>query len=233
MKVKKYKAPSMPEAMKLIRRDLGGDAIILNTREVESGGFLGFFARKHLEVVAAVDPDTISQHQQVPAPDLVKTINSNPAHKPNPDQEVIKNMKPPSESLTTLSSNTRSVEMEIRQINGSTYPGPLQKAYDSLQRQEIEAELIEDLMRPLLKEWYTHDETLDENEVFQVLRESIQKQLEAKETIPFGGDKKYLLLAGPTGVGKTTTLAKLAAKAKLEDHKEIAFITADTYRIAA
>ncbi|HET7658051.1 MAG TPA: flagellar biosynthesis protein FlhF, partial [Bacillales bacterium] len=47
------------------------------------------------------------------------------------------------------------------------------------------------------------------------------------------GDKKYLLLAGPTGVGKTTTLAKLAAKAKLEDHKEIAFITADTYRIAA
>ena len=46
-------------------------------------------------------------------------------------------------------------------------------------------------------------------------------------------EKKFISLVGPTGVGKTTTLAKLAATATLEKKKNIAFITFDTYRIAA
>lgn len=45
--------------------------------------------------------------------------------------------------------------------------------------------------------------------------------------------KKFIALVGPTGVGKTTTLAKLAACAMLEQKKKIAFMTMDTYRIAA
>src|SRR5699024_5741910 len=46
-------------------------------------------------------------------------------------------------------------------------------------------------------------------------------------------DKKIVHFVGPTGVGKTTTLAKVAAKSMLEDKKHVAFITTDTYRIAA
>jgi flagellar biosynthesis protein FlhF len=45
--------------------------------------------------------------------------------------------------------------------------------------------------------------------------------------------KKYINVVGPTGVGKTTTLAKLAAESMLKNQKKIAFITTDTYRIAA
>ncbi len=44
---------------------------------------------------------------------------------------------------------------------------------------------------------------------------------------------KVIFFVGPTGVGKTTTIAKVASKYKLEEHKDIAFVTADTYRIAA
>ena len=44
---------------------------------------------------------------------------------------------------------------------------------------------------------------------------------------------KVLFFVGPTGVGKTTTIAKLASKLKMEQHKKIALLTADTYRIAA
>ena len=47
------------------------------------------------------------------------------------------------------------------------------------------------------------------------------------------GHSKFIYLLGPTGVGKTTTIAKLAADAKMKHAKDIAFITLDTYRIAA
>ena len=46
-------------------------------------------------------------------------------------------------------------------------------------------------------------------------------------------NRKIIQFIGPTGVGKTTTLAKVAAQSILEHEKKIAFITADTYRIAA
>lgn len=54
------------------------------------------------------------------------------------------------------------------------------------------------------------------------------------KTIDLSGAKpKILFFVGPTGVGKTTTIAKIASKYKVEYDKKVAFITADTYRIAA
>ena len=54
------------------------------------------------------------------------------------------------------------------------------------------------------------------------------------KTIDLSGSKpKILFFVGPTGVGKTTTIAKIASKYKVEYDKKVAFITADTYRIAA
>ena len=61
MKMKKYKGPSMPEVMQEIRKDLGKDAIILNTKEIKSKGFLGLMRKKQIEVVAALDPEPITQ----------------------------------------------------------------------------------------------------------------------------------------------------------------------------
>ncbi|HEY4623958.1 MAG TPA: flagellar biosynthesis protein FlhF, partial [Solibacillus sp.] len=54
--------------------------------------------------------------------------------------------------------------------------------------------------------------------------------------LPISGlsyEKKYINVLGPTGVGKTTTIAKMAARSVLEKKKKIGFITTDTYRIAA
>ena len=56
MKVKKYTASSMTEAMKYIREELGGDAVILSSKPVYTGGFLGMFRKRSIEVIAAIDP---------------------------------------------------------------------------------------------------------------------------------------------------------------------------------
>ena len=53
----------MPEAMKQIRKELGNDAVILNSRVVQTGGFLGFFKKRSIEVVAALDTKPIETVQ--------------------------------------------------------------------------------------------------------------------------------------------------------------------------
>ncbi|HZG78606.1 MAG TPA: flagellar biosynthesis protein FlhF, partial [Paenibacillus sp.] len=55
MKVKKYIVDSMPDALQKIRTELGKDAVIINTKEIRVGGFLGMFTKKKVEVVAATD----------------------------------------------------------------------------------------------------------------------------------------------------------------------------------
>jgi flagellar biosynthesis protein FlhF len=60
MKMKKYTADTMVEAMKKVRADFGDDAIILSSNVVTSKGFLGFFQKKSVEVVAGFDqPETV------------------------------------------------------------------------------------------------------------------------------------------------------------------------------
>jgi flagellar biosynthesis protein FlhF len=53
------------------------------------------------------------------------------------------------------------------------------------------------------------------------------------EPFSFTKDKKVIIVIGPTGVGKTTTLAKLAANMVLTEKKKVGLVTSDTYRIAA
>ena len=53
MKIKRYIVKSLPQAVQQIRLELGENAVILNTKETKTGGFLGLFQRKQLEVIAA------------------------------------------------------------------------------------------------------------------------------------------------------------------------------------
>src|SRR5690606_11410534 len=55
MRVKRYVVDSMPDALQRIRVELGKDAVILNTKEIKTGGFLGLFGKKKIEVIAAMD----------------------------------------------------------------------------------------------------------------------------------------------------------------------------------
>jgi len=67
------------------------------------------------------------------------------------------------------------------------------------------------------------------------LLEVIERMLPSADPVRLATGKgtKFVALIGPTGVGKTTTIAKLAAQFKLRDRKRVGLITTDTYRIAA
>src|SRR5690606_21264640 len=115
----------------------------------------------------------------------------------------------------------------------SQLPDELKPLLSHLERQGLAQGLVARLGEQLFsrmkaeKKDFTFDEQLDFIKAF------LTKEFSA---LPFGGisnAKKYINVLGPTGVGKTTTIAKIAARALLEDKKKIGFITTDTYRIAA
>ncbi len=232
MKVKKFIAPNMPEAMKMIRNELGKDAVILNSKVVQKGGIFGFFTKKNIEVIAAVDPQPLPKKLPIQKEKIETKVEFQPAptvktiEVPKTDAELLKEIKDLKEMLKGLSANNDRDSFEH-------YPGPLKDMNQFLSNQEVDMQFRKEIMGFLLEKWYVNKGEEDFEQITAWGKEYLVNSMSA---LPFGAinfSKKYINVVGPTGVGKTTTLAKIAAQAVLKYGKKVAFITTDTYRIAA
>ncbi|MCF6410585.1 flagellar biosynthesis protein FlhF [Pseudalkalibacillus salsuginis] len=226
MKIKKYIAQTMPEAMKKIRTDLGEDAVILNSKEIRTGGFLGFFTKPSLEVFAALDPDPVLSERNN---DYYSPRNNIPILT-NHSMGQKETLKPAHQSKTPIVAdpNVRQTSQPI------PFPEKITNIISHLENQGVNSKLRADLSKRLLKRWYREESEIAADDSIQKwVREEILSLLSNAAFGPFDYDKKYLNLIGPTGVGKTTTIAKIAADAVLNKKKKVAMITTDTYRIAA
>lgn len=206
----------MPEAMKLIRKELGDEAVILSSKVVFSKGFIGLFKKKSIEVLAGMD--TLEQsNNTLEVPTIV----------PQESQHVSVEIKKELEDLKQLVKNIGRPEKL------STYPAEMKTLMDFLQEQELSEELITPVSDELFVHLKRNPADFEMETQIAITKNFLKTQL---EHLPFGGisyTKKYINVLGPTGVGKTTTIAKMAARAVLEKKKKVGFITTDTYRIAA
>jgi flagellar biosynthesis protein FlhF len=245
----------MPEAMKQIRAELGNDAVILNSKIVTTGGFLGFFKKENIEVIAAIDEviqaerkmqfeqpkvkvkpivkpmPTIVDREEVPLP----IRNAEPSiTKPLPKQPISEgDIKVEEDMLAEIAGLKKMLQTITEQQPDLPLPEPIQKCGQLLLDQEVPKHIRDELISSLLQKWYSNGSGANEREVNKWLRQELYDRL---STLSFGGitfTKKYINLVGPTGVGKTTTLAKIAAECALKYKKRVALITTDTYRIAA
>ncbi|MEM6551902.1 MAG: flagellar biosynthesis protein FlhF [Planctomycetota bacterium] len=147
------------------------------------------------------------------------------------------------EGTEELTQELQSVKAMVARVMRSQagpcpeLPKHLVRHYTELIEQEVTGELAEAIVteaRRLMNE----SELDDEKACHEAVRRTISKYLpvdpEAADfNRPGDGRPRTIALVGPTGVGKTTTLAKLAATFKLKAGRNIAMITLDTYRIAA
>lgn len=215
MKTKKYSASTMPEVMKLIRKDLGEDAVILNSKVLYSKGFLGLFKKKTIEVLAGMD--------SVGAPVASRA----------PSRQIVKNDLISTEIKKELEDLKRMVKSIIHSQVGTEFP----EEFNIILNYLADQELAEELITTISDELFVHLNNSQTPIPIEVQKEIVQNLLIAKlQEVPFGGisySKKFINVLGPTGVGKTTTIAKMAARAVLEKKKKVGFITTDTYRIAA
>ncbi|CAH0213644.1 Flagellar biosynthesis protein FlhF [Peribacillus sp. Bi96] len=229
MKVKKYLAPSMSEAMKRIRVELGSDAVILSSKPVYTSGFLGLFKKRNIEVIAAIDP--VSQPNQTVSKQKTKRVPLKPELESAPDFN--ENKRASSDLLQEIEGLKEMIKNIQINSSGREYPEKLQKIHDYLTEQEVDISLRSQIMEELLEKWFIFKQKATDEEVQVWLEEAMFGILDKVENGKQGLQKKYINIVGPTGVGKTTTLAKVAAETMLKHDKKVAFITTDTYRIAA
>jgi flagellar biosynthesis protein FlhF len=138
-----------------------------------------------------------------------------------------------SSKLDSIQSMLENLGRIGHRSNGEDIPSELFHLYTNL----IDAEVEDDLARELifrLKQNVTPDQLNNPDVVKALLAGMVQSEIRCSQPIsPVEGKRKVVALVGATGVGKTTTIAKLAANFRLRDGIKMGLVTVDTYRIAA
>lgn len=292
MLVKTFQAASMPEALRLVKAELGPDAMILSTKKERTGGFLGFFSKQVYRVTAAIDP------VRKPAPPPPPVVYREPPPRERTAKEEMESsmLAPLARELKDLREKVESLtrrEEEARAGAKAADGAESEELQDSginlknIPRSDLE-EIKKLLLATLAKsqtggakdiQWPTvtdgaglegqsgaellpEDSPLSRELAFSgVSTELIRKIVDTLNTLPLeSGDQtvkgrlgetlgrlikfagtlklkknspRIIALVGPTGVGKTTTTAKLAAMYALNRGNKVALITMDIFRVGA
>ncbi len=235
MQIKRYVAATMREAIARVREDQGTEAVILSNRRIDEG----------MEVIAAVDYDQslISRALASLAP-AAATRQEPPARAVDNDEtrrSAAREPAPPEQKVEVLRdpafARMREELHSMRQLLETQLSG---LAWGELNRRDpLKAKALRDLaaldIHPQIAE-----AIVKEMPPIRTLRDSwkiplslLARRIPVAKTNPLetGG---VVAVVGPTGVGKTTTVAKLAARFALRyGARNVALVSTDTYRIGA
>lgn len=253
MIIKKYVAKTEAEATEAARKELGGSVVIMNVREVNAKGLFASLRPKWKEVTAALEDE---QEKFSPLPKesvpLNRNIEKGSLEKKSEDtrsiEEKLENLQnllvsklqttenaevaaagvdrePAQEEKTEEKENTEVDEKE------DEYLRFLKLLYNMMVDNEVDERYANQIIDGLDKS-YKPGQSYD-HLLANVYQRLILKFGKTTGILPATEGPRVLLFFGPTGVGKTTTIAKLASHFSVNEKKQVAMLTSDTYRIAA
>lgn len=241
MKIRRFVADDMQQALSQVKHTFGKDALILQTRKYRRGGFLGFFGREMVEVTAAVADDDemngrTAPFSKEPVKRAVEPVERASLYRNYPAKDEVDDDLDVKEELRDIKLILGKMLSDLETTGAEesgTYPGPFQQIYRQLRANEVEERLARRIINEAMER--LHPSSWGEEAALSVVEESIAKRLLRPRPIAFNkeNEKKRVVLVGPTGVGKTTTIAKLAAIFSILEKKKVALATVDTYRVAA
>lgn len=217
MKIKRYVAPTMRQAMSLVRDEHGDDAVILSTKDVPEG----------VEIVAALDPEATQFQSNQEAPVARSTYQSTEVPAPS----HIGGGSGSSPEISGIASELKAVRAMLEnQLSGLAWGQESQNnphAIELIKKLlklgigwELSQKLVESINSKNHQAW---------SDILLKVENSIPT--EERDIVERGG---IVALVGPTGVGKTTTIAKMASRFVMRNSpSELALITTDCYKIGA
>jgi flagellar biosynthesis protein FlhF len=208
MRVKKFEGATMRDAIAKVKAELGDQAVIIATRQVRRG-LLG----SAVEISAAVDTDDAQPEPTLSGPTIGGPLPPHPPPRSEPDLEKL---------IAPLRSELRSLRALVRTAGDSRGTTELRAELAALRR------LVEDLQRPAPAAAPTAPRRAASQHDAPRAR-TTQQDYDAPLIAPSTG--AAVMLVGPTGAGKTTTIAKLAARAALIDGRRVGLVTLDNYRV--
>ncbi|HIW32168.1 MAG TPA: flagellar biosynthesis protein FlhF [Candidatus Paenibacillus intestinavium] len=323
MRVKRYVVDTLPDAVTLIRNEMGTDAVILETKEIKIGGFLGMFRKRKIEVMAAIEPEAQKKSKKVSSDQVdyvveqilkasqrgkesakveedglrsssplniqaninklldtpnaasfasklyggSSSVDSN-SERESPKELIHANSSPERNSVITDAVNSsneahhsvdapvqsrsnefsktelfivnelKSLRQEMQRL--STHSSDLRlesPAIEAMKQRLVEQEIFKQWIEVISDELneleLQNNELLSTDAVWDFSKQKFLEWLSPYQLAEINQSSRVVQFVGPTGVGKTTTIAKLSANYSIKDGKKLGLITADTYRIAA
>jgi len=235
MNLQTFRAATMHEALLMVRRELGPDAAVLSTRRLR-GRWFGLLPRQ-IEVTAARGVNVPSR---LPKP-VEKTTKPMPAPtpaRPSVEIPVVEQTKLSHQVQTQLSTLEAMVKDLCRRSGGGgghreRWSEPLFRVFTDLLDADLDEETARELVEGLCDDPRAAGVS-DPTALKSLVASRIESEMRLSGPIVVTpGVRRVVALVGPTGVGKTTTIAKLAANFRLKEKRRVGLITVDTYRIAA
>lgn len=217
MKIKKYVGRTAHEAMLKLKMELGSDAMIINTKKLHQKGIKGLFTKPLVEITAMYE-DTATTNKN-----LINHYES----KLSFINKEISDLKSKVKDISNIAKEEKEIERDKNQLH---------PALIEINKNLINNGVVEEISFNILKniENNINLSNKDNGTIKKLVEFNISELLGESEPIVLKpGERKIIFLAGPTGVGKTTTLAKIAANLMMKEKYNIGLITSDTYRIAA
>ena len=257
MVIKKYQAKTEEEAVEAAKKELGDDITVIHSRNVKPKGFFAFLKKMQVEITVAKEEEmdrpqntakeTLAQvnrlrekaekeNTEAPQPERsekntelkadaaveakLENIQNLLEQKLSRHSEEEKEKKPAAAAADTQDDDKRKELMEFCRL-----------LYNTLVENEVSERVANELV-----------DDIEQNCPDDMQMEHVLSHIYQKIILKFGrpglispGEKgpKVVFFIGPTGVGKTTTLAKIASKMRLAQNKRVVLFTTDTYRISA
>lgn len=246
MDIKTFRAKSMPEALELIRKELGPDAAVLHTRMTPSRGLAGLLGGREFELAASA---SVPVKSRFPLEEPVQETTQPPREEFVAGRFAVELPAAPAETTYDLTADAEDHSQRL--VDGlvddqgesildalANYAGGPLRSYSPVVARLYDELLAAEVAPQIAAELAGHLEQLAAVSHERDLRQRMHQLIAA--TFRTGADLEdaergplRIALVGPTGVGKTTTIAKLAARARFTQKLRVGLITIDTYRIAA
>ncbi len=260
MIIKKFLGKTEEEAMDAARKELGSGVVVMNVRTVKKKGIAGIFGAKQIEVTVALEEeggavrparkDAVRSEQE--AVQLERKVQDAQAAV-NVMSESSQNIEKKLDSLQTLLVSRFRQEEDARAEQAQQDEAASEEEKESgaaaqdkepTEQEKFVRLLYNTMLENEVEEKYANQiiDEADKNRkpnlpfdyiLANVYQKMILKFGKADGITPAENGPKTLIFMGPTGVGKTTTIAKIASHFAVEEKKKIAMLTADTFRIAA
>lgn len=230
MQVKKYTGRTEAEALQKIRRELGPDAVILESHFAVRTAWFGLRRSRHVEIWAGSGFGIVRDYGASKSTTQLKAAAAYGAAPkvaaPAADTERILAEIGGLKKLV-VETRERLTHQEIAHLGDE-----LLDEYLTLTSAAVSEQLAGELVERIQKE-LTYDESRDRKLVREAIRRAVKTSIRCADGITFTpGRCSRVAFIGPTGVGKTTTIAKLMSIYAYRG-KDVGIITCDTQRIAA
>ncbi len=237
MKVRRFEAQGLREALQQVKTELGPEAVILSTREIRKrDGAFGLFARPVVEVTAAPPEDFDKAKEKAESPERALRASLTALKQDMASLRDEMRGLPLARDGTALRRELEELRNLILAL-GDPFPESKRKlppALEVLRRQMLFRGLSSEIALKLLQRAEAELPSSKLESTFYVKIYCARLLMgEVSVTGPLRGPGLRAAFIGPTGVGKTTTIAKLAAGLTFREGKRVALVTVDTFRIAA